>query len=300
MLRNTLATLLIALLTAPLLAADPQPTAKSAAPAGKPKAAKQEHKITVVSVKGIVQKRLATDPKVVWTKVNKGEELTKLTIISTGLGSRVEIKFSNRANVVVKNGTQVGIGEFLDTKAPNGLIKTRLGMKYGAMNIAVDSSTGANDFRVRTAVATASVKGTKGLIAMWGDFGLKLKGTEGTWRMASGSRGRNVRKGQWGDDKLTPADEIAQQQRDIETGDPFGLTDEESRNLRKYGTGRGIIGFTGTTVGDFLIDPVNCSGSNPPVIVIGPGQDEIFPGNSEVIGGGEVTSETDMPTPGRR
>ncbi len=218
-------------------------TAKAPAKASTPKTAADKLQITVLSVSGIVEQRSATEEKAKWTAVKAGDVLKEMTLIRTGLGAKVVLKLADRGNVTVKNGSKMGIGSF---RKQGKLVKTRLGLKYGAIRAQVDSSRGANDFRVRTPVGTLAATGTGGDIAMWGDFLFQAKGTDGSWQTAVSNRVIAMIAGEWTDAELKQPLAILLEKYGIKLGDAYGgMTPAELKNLLLNGGGRGIIGFVG-------------------------------------------------------
>ena len=226
-----------------------KPAAVKAIEAVKPAPAKPADtlKITVVSVSGIVEQHSATEEKAKWTAIKAGDVLTEMTLIRTGLGGYVVLKFSDRGLVTVKSGTKIGIASF---RKQGNVVKTSLGLKYGAIRAKVDSTHGYNDFRVRTAIGTLAARGTGGDMAQWGDFSFQAKGTDGAWNVAVSNRKVSLIAGQWTNKELTlPATQLLQR-HGIQMGDPHGgLSGNELKNLLQNGSGRGIIGFVGNAAG---------------------------------------------------
>jgi len=186
-------------------------------------------KVTVVSVEGLAEK-LAAGQGDEWTPLRAGDELDELTVIRTGLRTKVVLRFADRGEVVVDRATKIGVGEF--SRQGGGLVRTRLGLKYGTMRATVDSSRGPNDVEVSTPVATLTVRGTAGDIGYSGDRGLGLRGRAGTWRLAVGNRSRSVQAGEAANNQLTPSFEIMKRQREIVLGDlSGGLTADEIDNI---------------------------------------------------------------------
>ena len=256
MLRYILMATTVFALSAPVgTAAAQEPKADGKAPegaAGKPAekppkdAAKPTPlKATVVSVEGIAQKRLASDPKGRWETIEVGDVLGELTLIRTGLGTKVVLKFADRGNVTVKSATKIGIGEF---RKRGELVTMRVGLKYGAMRARVDSARGPNDFRVKTPVATLSVRGSGGRFG-FSEMGLGAHSTEHTWRVfGQGNRVMNLGEGESTDGNLTHSAELASTLRDTQMSDPHDYSDAvAARNLRNNGGGSGIIGFAGNS-----------------------------------------------------
>lgn len=188
----------------------------------------QSMTVTVVSVSGLAE-TLQADRGEQWTELKAGEELNELAVIRTGFRARVVLRFQDRGEVVIDRATKVGVAEF---RKEGELVRTRLGLKYGAMRATVDSSRGPNDVKVSTPVATLSVRGTQGDIGYSGDRGLGLRGHEGTWRVAVGERTRGVQAGEVTNSNLTPSIEIVKRDRESVLGDVSGgLTGAELDTL---------------------------------------------------------------------
>ncbi|MDP6633946.1 MAG: FecR domain-containing protein [Phycisphaerae bacterium] len=203
--------------------------------------------VTVVSVSGIAEQRSAAEEKAKWAPMKAGDVLDEMTLIRTGLGGKVVLKFSNRGNVTVKSGTKIGIASF---RKQGKLVKTRLGLKYGAIRAKVDSTKGANDFRVRTAVGTLAARGTGGDMAQWGDFSFQAKGTDGAWQTQISNRVISLLQGEWTDKQLGQPLAAMLAKHGVKVGDRFGgLTLGELKNLLINGGGRGIVGFIGNAKG---------------------------------------------------
>ena len=182
--------------------------------------------VTVLSVTGQAEKLLSGQGQE-WTALKAGEKLDELTIIRTSLRTKVVLKFADRGQTVVGSGTQLGIGEFRKTKG--NLVVTRLGLKYGRLSVAVDSSRAPNDYAIVTPVATLSVRGTKGDI-FWTGRQVYLYGSEGTWHVAVDDRSRHVVAGESTDGNLTPSIDLTKD-RDANAV-VMGVTDDEWRSAR--------------------------------------------------------------------
>jgi len=209
-------------------------------------------KVTVVSATGPAQKRhLNGQDK--WVPLEAGQQLDRLTVIRTGFGAKVVLKFEDRGMVTVRSATKIGLGE-LHKQGDKATVK--LGLKYGTVRAEVERGHGPNDVSIATPVAVASVRGTVGSVGYSGDMGMGVDGHSGTWNVASRRRSRKVRRGETTDGNLTPPSQIALNKRDTRMGDIFGgLTPTERHNLRDNGGGRGIIGFTGGAPGLVLSQP---------------------------------------------
>ncbi len=203
----------------------------------------------VISVKGLAKKMQAGQDQSPWTPLKVNDVLSQLSVIRTGLGSKVVLHFADRGQVTVDSGTKVGIAQFASVQGANGTVKARLGLKYGSMRLKVDRSRGASDFSVSTAVATLSVRGTDGRIAFSGDRGLFLNGSEGTFAVVRGVRTRMVAANQRVNGNLDRSTDLKNQERDTQVGDTSGgLTDAEKVNLTDFGTGRGVVGYVGNPI----------------------------------------------------
>ena len=178
-----------------------------------------------------------------WQPLKAGQELGELSIIRTGLRSKVVLQFQDRGALVIRSSTQVGIREF---RHDGTKVQTRLGLKYGNLRATIDSSRGPIDWRIATPVAVLSVRGTAGEIGYTADRGLCLRGTAGTWHFETPEGDRNVQAGESTDDQLTPSDELAKKQREQQMADAFGgLTQKEKKHLLRHGDGRGLHQFFG-------------------------------------------------------
>lgn len=237
------------------------------APATAP--AEPQQKVTVLSVSGPAQKGL---PKqgggFDWSNLVENDELDDLTIIRTGLGSKVVLKMADRGEIVINSVTKVGISDF---RREGRLMQAQLGMKYGSLRAHVDSSKGPNDFRVATPTATLSVQGSKPEVGFAADTGARGRSLEGRLRYVS---------------KLTGGTQTVQPGESTEEGRPLpslnlaqsfmarmwtpGMTPSEIQFLIDNRTGRGFIGgFGPRDTGSPLGQPDTNSGCDsqfsPPV-----------------------------------
>ena len=230
MLRYTIPAGLIVILTATPILAGPKAAANEKPPP-EDNAGFTVLKATVKSVSGIVERRSGEDANGKWEQMKVGDILSERTLIRTGLGGRAVLKFADRGDVTVKSGTKIGISSF---RKSGKLVKTTLGLKYGALRAQVDSSRGANDFRVRTAVATLAATGTSGNMAQWGDFSLQFEGTTGIWQAKIPGKITSIRPGEWTNRDAAPSIGILLDKLDTKVGDPHGgLTKAETVELRQ-------------------------------------------------------------------
>jgi len=162
----------LGLAMAPALAAPP--AAKKPA---KPKPA-QTLKATVVSVSGPAQRLVIGEGKKKYQPLKAGDELGPLTVIRTGLGAKVVLKFEDRGKFTINNATKIGIAEL---RKKGDLATARLGLKYGTLRASVEGGRGRNDFRIATPVATLSVRGSEADVGSMGDSTNLLDADSGDW-----------------------------------------------------------------------------------------------------------------------
>jgi len=296
MLRDTIIIGAVVVLSAGLILAqvkaraDEKPTTNKA-PAKKVAAKTDKLTVTAASVSGIAEQRSATDEKAKWVPLKVGDVLNEMTLIRTGLGGKVVLKFADRGDVTINSGSKIGIASF---RKQGKLVKTRLGLKYGAIRAQVDSSRGANDFRVRTAAGTLAATGTGGYMAQWGDFSFQAKGTGGSWQAEIANRTANLIAGEWTDKNLSQPLAALLEKQDSKIA-PTGLTVAELKNVivNNSSSGRGIVGFVGNaknsgsprlvnTPGHHVnANPNNDQGAGVPPVGGGP-----VGGNPGPVGGG--------------
>ena len=237
--RTLIAAALCALAYSDLYAQATRPTAKpthrvATRPAAKPLV------VIVKEVKGAAQ-RLLPGAKSKWVALKVGDKLDELTVIRTGLGARVVLRFADNSEVVINRATKMGIAEF---RKDGNVTKTRLGLKYGSIRAKVERARGPSDFRVTTPVATLAVAGTSGEVAYMGDFGFNLKGETGTWQARVGRKLRQVQELEGLDSTLALYVDMVKSKMLPKLGDMFGgLTGRERLSMRDNSGGRGAIGF---------------------------------------------------------
>jgi len=235
---------LVVLFAASALAAPPAAEkAPPKAPAAEKPAASAPLKATVASVSGPAQKLLAANGGRKWQPLKAGEELGELTVIRTGLGARVVLKFADRGEIVVNNATKIGIGEL---RQKGDEVKAQLGLKYGTMRASVETGRGRNDFRISTPVATLSVRGSSADVGFMADSTRMVDAKVGLWRVLRllalaearpDVAERIVQAGEVAN--LTPETPItiALQQRATQLFDSFGVTTSEQKTLIQNPTG---------------------------------------------------------------
>jgi hypothetical protein len=198
--------------------------------------------VTVVSVSGSAEKLSSAAGGETWQPLQQGETFGEQTILRTGFGAKVVLKFSDSSEVVINNATKVGVAQY--RRGAGSGSTTRLGLKYGTMHASVDSSQGPADFQVSTPVATLSVRGTAGGIGFTGDFGLALSGDHGTWHVVAPGGSHNVGAGEATDGNLTPSTVLSALNLSTRLPDPLGGVDSNEKFFLLYGQqGRGLMGF---------------------------------------------------------
>jgi len=222
------------------------PAAKKAppkAPAAEKPAEPTPLKATVASVSGPAQKLLAAEGGRKWRPLKAGEELGELTVIRTGLGAKVVLKFADRGEIVVNNATKIGIGEL---RKKGDEVKAQLGLKYGTMRASVETGRGTNDFRISTPVATLSVRGSSADVGFMADSSRMIDAKAGLWRVlrlltlakARPEVGeRIVQAGEVANSSPETPITIALQQRATQLFDSFGVTTSEQKTLIRNPTG---------------------------------------------------------------
>ena len=229
------AALLVAAFAVCVLPAIGQEKADDAKPAAAKEAPPEPLKATVVSVSGIAEKRLGSDPKSKWEPIKVGDVLDPLTLVRTGLGAKVALKFGERSTMTVKSGTKIGIAEF---HKKGRLVRTHLGLKYGSIRTRVDTTRGPNDFKVATPVATLSIRGSGGNTAFSGDRGFGHGTNTGSYNVTSDNgRTNSVNQGQTNDGNRNPSDLITVNTRAPGVGGLWGQNPNEQRNINQYGGG---------------------------------------------------------------
>jgi hypothetical protein len=218
--------------------------------------------VTVISVEGTAEcKDVDDEDDDAWRDMVAGEELDELTIIRTGFGAQVVLKFADRGEVTVKGATKCGIATFRPDEVNEEQVNTEVGIRYGYLEAHVDSTGGKeNDFRVSTPIGTLAAKGSRSSVGV-SNRGLGLSGQSGSWAVSTPFGNTNLGPGQKTDGQGTPSGQLANQQRGPFMGD-MGQNPEELKNLLENGGGRGVFGFTGSFE-DGITPGSNPSGSCP-------------------------------------
>jgi FecR protein len=212
-------------------------------PAAGPPAPAPADAVVVASVSGVAQRLDGANADGKWEPVREGDVLSERTVLRTGFGARVVLRMGDRGEVVVRGGTKAGIARF---RRQGKDMQTRMGLKYGAVRIRMNSARGPNDFRVTTPVATLSVRGSGGDASHTADRGTQFESYEGNWTAGSTRTGRSkgVAPGEKTDGDLSDTGDLDDKDADPVVGDPHGgETDDERRARRDNGGGRGPDDF---------------------------------------------------------
>lgn len=112
-----------------------------------------------VTVKDFFGKvKVKYDGDIKWSRIEIGQELPANTLVSTGFNSQIVLDLGN-AILDVLPLTRMTIDEITETQ---DTIKTALVLKGGRVKADVGKIEGkVNDFKIKSPVATASVRGTK-------------------------------------------------------------------------------------------------------------------------------------------
>jgi hypothetical protein len=228
-------------------AAPPQPQdAPAAAPKAPPAAAPAAEalKAKVASVTGAAQRLVVgAAGQRTWVALKAGDMLDELTVIRTGLRSRVVLQLADRGEVVVNSATKIGIGQF---RKEGATVTTRLGLKYGTIRARVERAHGPNDFQVATPTITASVGGSMSDLGYAADTGFQIASLEDVWKALAAYLEQQVREGEMTDEELQRWIVLLIIYRDTAMADWLGLTPEEILTQLYNGRGRGFIGLPGT------------------------------------------------------
>lgn len=112
----------------------------------------------VISTKGKVE----VQKEGAWVALAEGDSLEKGALISTGFNSQAVIRMNNNTLVTLAPLTRITIEQLTETDKKE---ESRLFMDSGNVKFKVSHSTNKrSDFKVRSPVATASVRGTEGVI----------------------------------------------------------------------------------------------------------------------------------------
>jgi len=231
------------LLTTAALAAPEEKKDATPADKGDEKAAAPAEpiQVTVADVTGQAQWMNAAAEDTSWKALKKGDVLSELAVVRTGLRSSVILKLEDRSLVTIRSGTKIGIAK---ASRSGKLATTRLGLKYGSIRAKVDSTVGPSDFQVSTPVATLSVRGSVDDFSYGGDNGAKGESFAGQLTNQSGGRSQTVNPGEQTSGDL-PLPILALMRGFGAPMGMFGMTPAELRNFLLNGGGRGGFGTGG-------------------------------------------------------
>lgn len=122
----------------------------------------QSRNVQVVSVVGKVEKQDGG----LWVPISAGEVLSKGTLISTGFRSSATLKFEGSV-ISVAALSRLTISELLENENSRD---TSIYLDAGKISADIKTSDNKRvNFTVRTPIATASVKGTAGMVSALGE-----------------------------------------------------------------------------------------------------------------------------------
>jgi hypothetical protein len=103
-------------------------------------------------------------------------------------------------------------------------------------------------------------------MSFFGDLGLALRGSEGTWAVVRGVRERFVRGTQRTNGALARSTNIKSEERDTQVGDTSGgLTDAEKENLASFGATGRVDGFVGNPTATGTTTETTDDNHQPPI-----------------------------------
>ena len=170
-----------------------------------------------------------------WTPVKVGDILNSGDSISTGFNSKAVMVLGDTSVLVAKDLTRLTLSELYEKE---GTVVTDLFLDVGNITSEVHSSDlVANDFTVRNANSTASVRGTVIDVEILGDGrGMKVMAWDGIAEVTDIHTGRKARVGERKDD----------------TGDDDG---EEASDEEEDSEDSGTDGDTGGAASDMGLPP---------------------------------------------
>jgi len=223
--------------TVPAPAAADQPADEQPA---KPADAEEALVVEVVSVRAPAQWMNPAAPRAAWRDLAAGQELSENTVIRTGYGAEVVLRFADRGEMVLGSSTKIGIAEF---RRQARAVRTRLGLKYGSVHAAVDPAAGPNDWQVQTATSTLSVGGSVSNFASFVDSGTRVEAIDGAWNMQYSELIQMLLTAQetGGGDIPQPYWRVLERIRTLQMLDAHGgLTHSEQGFLDQQGGGLGL------------------------------------------------------------
>ena len=196
--------------------------------------------VEVVSVQAPAQWMNPAAPQAEWQDLAAGQKLSENTILRTGYGAEVVLRFADRGEMIVRSSTKIGIAEF---RRQAQAVRTRLGLKYGSVHAAVDPTAGPNDWQVQTATSTLSVGGSISDFASLVDSGTRVEAIDGAWFMTYSPLIQMLLTAQetGGGDIPQPYWRVLQRIQTLQMLDPHGgLTQNEQGFVDQHGGGLGL------------------------------------------------------------
>jgi hypothetical protein len=190
-------------------------------------------KVTVKSVKGIVQFRTSADAK--WEKATEGTELSEGAELRTGPRSTVQFSIGDDQIVTLD---RLGTIQILRASFESGKVFTDLGMKYGRTRYDIESAAREHDAKVRSPSSVLAVRGTHFISQDEAPFPARAVSLEGRVMfrdahkvVAVGSKGGSRAKVDTESD--SPAATALKSTNNLPNGKFAGISNEEAlRNLQ--------------------------------------------------------------------
>ena len=189
--------------------------------------------------------------------------MPEYTVIRTGFRTTVVLRFEDRAEVTLSSATKVGLSEM---RKKDKVATAKLGLKYGTIHAAVETTEGDNDFEVATPVATLSVRGCAADITHYG-ITTDVNVTDQFWTMRAGRRRMLLRQGQQSNNNM-PLPVVIRQGKSNVRMSQKGMSSGEQWSLLNFGSGQGLMTLGGSDhksgMSDVKIPVEQSHGSLPP------------------------------------
>jgi hypothetical protein len=191
-----------------------------------------------------------------WAPVKVGDILKPGDSISTGFKSKAVLALGNTSVLVANELTRLSLAELMEKE---GTVTTDLFLDVGNIRTEVHSSNEvSNNFQVRNANSTASVRGTVLDVEILGDgAGMKVMAWDG---MALVTDIRTGRQAQVGEQKKKKVQKSKADESTEETADEEASTDEDSGDAAE-GDAATDLGMPSEPPAEIAAAPLMASGS---------------------------------------
>lgn len=150
----------------PPAAAGEKPQAQPATPGTAPEPVKAEASFKVLEIVGKVRYRI--NPESPWQMLTVDSPISAASEFQTGAKSQVKVQIGTNSEVTLQGLGTLTIGQ-VEVKNEDQTIKTRLGQKYGRMNVEVHHiGEFRNDYQISTPGMVLAVKGSGGWMSQYG------------------------------------------------------------------------------------------------------------------------------------